>query len=213
MADDVIRNDYFDSVPTGSGLGIFKRISWGAIWAGVMAALGMEILLTLFGLFVGFGRYDAHLANPWSGVVSWTTVWYLVTVGWSMFFGAWCASRLSGNPVPGDGMLHGITTWGLASTAAIAVLFVASWAVLREGIDVLSTVAIAAGQVGPVVVETNRGSMAQATANIISGLSLRIFLGLVVGLITAILGGWLGRSRTVVVTPEGVVPLPTRRAA
>lgn len=231
MADEVIRNDPAD-VPRQGLSGIMERVSWGAVWAGVMVALGMEILFTLFGSFIGFGMYNYHAADPWAGISAWTTVWSLVTAGWSMFFGAWCASHLSGNPVAGDGILHGISTWGLATAATVGIVAVASWAVLREGIDVLSTAAITAGQVVPAAaahaqvsqatqaagqavtqLHANAGPMGQATANIISGLSLRICGGVLLGFITALFGGWLGRSRTVIVSSPEIVPVHPRRAA
>ena len=234
MPDDIIRNDPVLDTPRSSWSGIMGRVSWGAVWAGVMVALGMEILFTLFDFFIGFGMYHGRAANPWAGIPAWTTVWYLVTAGWSMFFGAWCAARLSGNPVPGDGILHGITTWGLATVATIVIVALGSWAVLREGIDVLGTAAIAAEQVMPTTgqvtpgevspetqaasqavgqLQANAGPMAQATANIISGLSLRTCGGVLLGFITALFGGWLGRSRPVIVASPDIVPVPTRRAA
>jgi hypothetical protein len=235
MADEIVRDDPALAPPRRAVTGILERISWGAVWAGVMVALGMEVLFTLFGFFIGFGMYNWRAANPWAGISAWTTVWFLVTAGWSMFFGAWCAARLSGNPLAGDGILHGITTWGLATAATIAIVSVASWAILREGINVLATAAMTAEQVVPAAVnhippaqvsqaaqqagqavsqmQANAGPMAQATATIISGLSLRIFGGVLLGFITALLGGWLGRSRTIVMSPTETVPIPTRRAA
>jgi hypothetical protein len=224
MADEVIRND--PGVPTAiTGVtDIFHRITWGAVWAGVMAALGMEILLTLFGFFIGFRMYNWLALNPWAGLPTWSTIWYLVTAGWSMFFGAWCAARLSGDPVEGDGMMHGIATWGLATTATVAFVGAASWAMLREGINLLGTAAIAARQVAPATIPrfplgavpyaySNAGPMAQATANLISDLSFVVFWGILVGFVTALLGGWLGQRRTVAIATGGVVPIPTRRAA
>jgi hypothetical protein len=200
-----------------------------------MVALGMEVLFTLFGFFIGFRMYKWQAADPWVGISHWTTIWFLVTAGWSMFFGAWCAAKLSGNPIPGDEILHGISTWGLATVATIAIVALGSWAVLRDGIDLLGTAALAAGQVAPAAInhippgqvaqgtaqagqalaqiQANAGPMAQATANIISGFSLRICGGVLLGFITAIFGGLLGRSRSVVLAAPEIVPVPTRRAA
>jgi len=235
MAEEIIRDDA--AVYTaGSGMaGCIHRISWGSVWAGVMIALGMEVLFTVFGSLIGFRMYHWQAANPWSGISAWTAVWYLITAGWSMFFGAWCAARLSGNPLPGDGIFHGITTWGLASVATIMIAAIATWAVLREGINVLGTAAIAAGQIAPAAatqvpsgelsqaarqagqavsqMQANAGPMGQATASAISRLSLLIWGGALVGFITAILGGWLGRSRVVGIAPEESVPVTPRRAA
>ena len=235
MPDEVIRNEPGTYVANSNLSDILKRVSWGAIWAGVMVALGMEVLFTLFGFFIGFGMYHWQASNPWGGISAWSTIWYLVTAGWSMFFGAWCAARLSGDPLRGDGILHGFATWGLATTATVLVVAVASWGVLREGIDVLSTAAITADQMVPAAVnhltpgqvaqaaqqagqavnqiQANAGPVAQSTAHIISVLSLRIWGGVLLGFITALFGGLLGRSRPVIVAPQEVVPVPTRRAA
>jgi hypothetical protein len=197
-----------------------------------MIALGMEILFTLFGLFVGFRMYNWQAANPWSGVSGWATVWYLITAAWSMFCGAWCASRLSGDPVTGDGMLHGVTTWGLATIASIAIVGLASWAVFREGISVLGTAALTVQQMARTALppgqaaaaarsaaqaaqqlQANAGPVGQATADLISRISLGTFIGVIIGFITALIGGRLGQSRRVVVAPPDIVTIPSRRAA
>jgi hypothetical protein len=197
---------------------IINRVSWGAVWAGVMIALGMEMLFALFGFFIGFGMYHWGAANPWAGISVWTTVWYLVTAGWSMFFGAWCAARLSGSPTRGAAVLHGITTWGLATVATVLLVTVATWGVLREGVDVLTTATLAAVPIGRAAVTTpltpqNAGPLAQATAMLISGVALRIWGGILLGFITALFGGMLGRAPTVLVGVQETTPGPTRLAA
>lgn len=229
MADNPNRNDLarYPARPGVRLINTIDRISWGGVWAGVMIALGMEALFALFGFFIGFGMYSSETANPWAGISAWTTVWYLVTAGWSMFFGAWCAARLSGNPVREAGVLQGITTWGLATIATMAIIVVGAWAVLREGVNILSTAAIASAQTAPAHVsqaaqqagqaaqqaQQNAGPMAQATANVISGLALRTCGGVLLGFITAIFGGWLGRPQAVIIQEQSVPGGPTRMAA
>jgi hypothetical protein len=226
MADEVIEtNDGTENIrlaPVRPALsGILERIAWGAVWAGVLVAVSMEVLFSLFGLFIGFGMYNYRAANPWGGAAEWSMAWYFVTAAWSMFFGGWIAARLSGNPTAGDGILHGISVWGLATFITLAVVAVGAWAILREGIVVLSTAAITAAQAtpghaptaAPGAVASNAAQMGQATANLISGLALRLFGGVLLGFVTALLGGWLGRSRSLVVAPQDVVPVPTRRVA
>ncbi|GEM_PF-708172 len=228
MADEVVQNDpgRFWMAPVGRLSELISRVSWGAIWAGVMVALGMEALFTLFGLFIGFNMYNAQAANPWAGVPAWSLAWYLVTAAWSMYFGAWCAARFSGNPVREAAILHGITTWGLATVATVLVVTAASWAALREGIDVLRSAAMTAPAVSSQIANgvthatqqaaqaaQNPGPAAQATANIISGLALRIWGGVLLGFITAIFGGWAGRTRTVVVEQRTATSGPSRLAA
>lgn len=137
MADEPNRNDpaRYPARPGVRLFDTFSRISWGGVWAGVMIALGMEALFALFGFFIGFGMYDPQAANPWAGISGWTTVWNVGTAGWSMFFGAWCAARLSGNPVREAGILQGITTWGFATVATMAIIVVGAWALPREGVN------------------------------------------------------------------------------
>jgi hypothetical protein len=203
MPDDIIRNDpSVYSVRPGIVNPIINRVSWGAIWSGVMAALGMEALFAVFGLFVGFGMYSPGAANPWSGVSSWSLVWYLITAAWSMFFGAWCAATLSGELVANVRVLHGIATWGLSTVATIAVVVLGSWSVLREGINMLGGVTAPAVQVTTI----------QGTVSDLSGIALRIWIGVLLGLITAIIGGIVGQPRNVVISATEV-PVGTRRAA
>jgi hypothetical protein len=212
---------------------IFSRVSWGAIWAGVMIALGLELLFTLFGFFIGFGMYNYQAPNPWSGIHNWTLAWYLVTAAISMFFGAWSAARLSGIPVREAGVLHGLATWGLATFATVLIVTVGTWSVMREGINVLTTAAITTQATGttatapPAVAnaeqqanraataaELNPGPVGQATASNLSSISLILWGGVLLGFVTAILGGIAGRPRAVLVQGQPAVPVgPTRLAA
>jgi hypothetical protein len=200
---------------------IIGRISWGGVWAGLMITLGMETLLTFIGLFVGFRRYDWTAAHPWAGFSGWTSIWFLITLAWSMYFGAWCAARLSGNPVREAGVLHGITVWAFACIVTMGVAVLGSWSVLREGVNIVSTAAIAGAEVAPAAVnratpseasraaqqgeeavnqlQQNAGPMKQATADTLSRLSLFTGAGLLLGLIAAIIGGLVGRPRSVVI--------------
>lgn len=167
-----------------------------------MAALGMEALFTVFGLFVGFGMYNPGAANPWAQVTVWSLVWYLITAAWSMFFGAWCAGFLSGDPIARVRVLHGIATWGLSTVATIAVVVLASWSVMRQGIAMLGSVAAPNIQV----------TTAQGTVTDLSRIALRIWIGVLLGLITAIIGGIVGGSSDVVVVTRQA-SVETRRAA
>jgi hypothetical protein len=223
MAEEVVRDvPRYPVRPITEFTEFFNRLSWSAVWAGVMIALGMEILFTFFGFSIGFAMYKWQAANPWAGISAWTTIWYFVTIGWSMFFGAWCAARLSGNPVRESGMLHGITVWGLATLASIMVVALGAWSVMREGINVLSTAALATASVAPGTsqqagaalsqMQANAGPMAQATAHSISRLALGIWIGVLIGFITALFGGIAGRP-TAAVVPARETPGPTRLAA
>jgi hypothetical protein len=207
MADEVVTRDNVTRTTVRPGLRIgevLNRVSWGAIWAGVMVALGMEALFTLFGVFIGFDFYNATAANPWGGAAIWTTAWYLVTAGWSMFIGAWSASKLAGSPDRGIGVLHGMATWGLATFSTIVVVAVTAWAVLRAGI-----VLLASGAAAP----AGTGFTAQGTADAIVGIAGRVWGGVMLGLITAYIGGIIGRPGRASVEVQETPASPTRIAA
>jgi hypothetical protein len=216
MPDDVTPNEPVTYVPASGARfsEVIDRVSWGAVWAGVMIALGMEALFALFGLFIGFGMYKWQAANPWGGITAWSTAWYLVTAGWSMFFGAWCAGRLSGNPNRGATVLHGITTWGLATAFTVLFITVFAWVILREGLNVLAAATLVGAATGTAnLTAQNAGPIAQATTSVISGLALRLWVGVLLGFITAILGGLLGRGPVVLVRVPETTAAPTRLAA
>jgi hypothetical protein len=111
------------------------KVSWGAIWAGVMVTIGMEALFLSFGICIN---------AAFGGSVVWSTVWYLVTMAVSFCAGAWCAARLSDSPVREVSILHGITTWGLATLATGIIFGAIAWVRLWMG-----TIAMIAGAAPP----------------------------------------------------------------
>ncbi|HEY7388593.1 MAG TPA: hypothetical protein VH640_08795 [Bryobacteraceae bacterium] len=123
MPDDVIRD-----VPTRppAGLGFLSgRVSWGAIWAGVMVTLGVAALFLSFEVFI-----DGVLG----GSTVWTIIWFLVTMGTSFYAGARTAGRLSGCADRETCILHGMATWGLATLAMTLIGGVLGWAAfVRSG--------------------------------------------------------------------------------
>ena len=104
-----------------------EKVSWRAIWAGLMVTLGMEGLFLSFGLFIG---------AAFGGSVPWSMIWYFVSMIVSFFAGAWTSARLSDMAVPEMCILHGITTWGLATLATVVI---GTWLAPRWVGIVLST--------------------------------------------------------------------------
>ncbi len=58
MADTRINNGYTDPLVTGTAGLPLKRISWSAVFAGVICALIIHILLTLLGTAIGATTID-----------------------------------------------------------------------------------------------------------------------------------------------------------
>lgn len=115
MPDEIIREQPARLSGTATRFGDrfdFGKVSWGAIWSGVMVTLGMETLFIAFGLFI-----DGALG----GSDSWSIAWYLVTMCVSFYIGAHSAARLSNIADKDISVLHGLSTWGLATLATLLI--------------------------------------------------------------------------------------------
>ena len=96
--------------------GQHSRVSWGGIWAGLFAGLGVQIMLTALGLGIGLTSsgssatdYIIHLprgVEVWSGLV-----WLF-----SAFLGGYVAAWMSGAYSRSAGVFHGFVTWGIMMT-------------------------------------------------------------------------------------------------
>jgi hypothetical protein len=93
------------------------RLSWGAIFAGVVVATALQIVLTILGVAIGFGAFDEGDAMRQFGVGA--GVWMLVAALLSLFVGGLVTGRMAGVLTRGDGAFHGIVLWGLTAIAAV----------------------------------------------------------------------------------------------
>ena len=93
-----------------------RRISWGAIIAGLIVALVTQILLTMLGVAIGAATVDPlQEQRPTEGLGTGAAIWWVVSSLISLFLGGCVAGRLAGVPRKGDGALHGIIMWGTAT--------------------------------------------------------------------------------------------------
>ena len=100
-----------------------KRISWGAVLAGAVLALVIQLSLSLLGLGIGLGTIDPLTEqNPMAGIGVGAAIWWVVTMLVSLYLGATVASRLAGMPRPTDGLLHGLLTWAVVTLLTFYLL-------------------------------------------------------------------------------------------
>jgi len=91
------------------------KLSWSAIFGGVVAALGIWALLYALGLALGLSAIDPNnpeTAKP-SGIF--TGIWSLVVPLIALFIGGAVAGRGAGLIHRGGGALHGLVMWGLTT--------------------------------------------------------------------------------------------------
>src|SRR6185436_3097028 len=89
-----------------------NKVSWGAIFAGVVVALVIQVLLTMLGAGIGIATLDPNTGdNPAASTFSIVAgVWYLLSGIVSAFAGGYVAARMSGKTNATTGAFHGLTT-------------------------------------------------------------------------------------------------------
>ena len=117
------RETLYTNRPTLGGLDWMKRISWSAVFAGVLVAIVTQMLLTLLGLGIGLGTIDPlEERNPTAGLGIGSAIWYIISSLLALFVGGWIAGRLASAPRLFDGIIHGVLTWCLVTLLTIYFL-------------------------------------------------------------------------------------------
>ncbi|MDW6026515.1 PhnA-like protein [Mesorhizobium sp. BAC0120] len=132
---------------------VVYKVSWGAIFAGVVVALVTQVLLTMLGAGIGIATLDPRAGdNPAASTFSVVAgIWYVLSGIVSAFAGGYVAARMSGRTDPTTGALHGLTTWAFTT---LLVLYMLTSAVGSLVGGAFSGVASAVGGVGATVAQT-----------------------------------------------------------
>jgi hypothetical protein len=120
------------------------RISWGAIFAGAVAALGLWLMLYSFGLAVGLTALDPDNPGSLKSSGVFTGIWGLVSPLVALFVGGVVAGRGAGLAGRGEAAVHGLVMWGLATVVG-AFLVIAAVAAVIRGVASVGQVAVHAG--------------------------------------------------------------------
>ncbi len=143
-------NVYSGAEPLGyaqEGGGIMRRVSWGALFAGLVVALVVELVLSLLGLGIGLGTIKpATEDNPFGGIGVGAGIWMGISTLISLFTGGWVTARLAGSVRGLNGVLHSIVMWGLVTlvsfylmTTAIGGLISGAAGILGKGLSAVSS--------------------------------------------------------------------------
>lgn len=89
------------------------RIKWGAVFAGWVVGLAVQMVLMLLGLGFGAWAIDFRDNNPAEGLPTGAAIWTGVSMLIAAFTGGYVTSRLSGIFTRPDGLYHGIVVWGV----------------------------------------------------------------------------------------------------
>jgi hypothetical protein len=109
----------------------FRRLSWQAVFGGLVVTLAVQLLLTVLAISIGVStRAGANQPGLGGGSAQTAAIAVIVISIISLFFGGWVSGRLSGLIGSSEGALHGLVTWGAATLLTVWLLGSAAVGVL-----------------------------------------------------------------------------------
>ncbi|MBW6525771.1 hypothetical protein KZ813_02845 [Sphingomonas sp. RHCKR7] len=124
-----------------------KRVSWGAIFAGVVLAVAVQLLLGILGTGIGLSMVD-----PVEGTTPGATgfgigagLYWLITTVVALGAGGYAAARLSGVTERFDALVHGLVVWGVTLILTLYLLTSAVGGIIGGAFRTVGAVAGAAG--------------------------------------------------------------------
>lgn len=123
-----------------------RRISWGAVFAGIVSVLVVQLLLLLLGAGIGMVAIGKGEQESWAAVGAGATVWWIITSIIAGFIGAMVAARLANVPNRLDGTLNGLISWGTAQLVALYLAATTMGALLGGATQLLASGMEAAGE-------------------------------------------------------------------
>jgi hypothetical protein len=108
-------------VDRGAGIaGAFSRVRWGAVFAGLVVATALQVVLTVLGAAIGLTALDGPDSARSFGIG--TAIWALLVPLVTLFIGGKTAGHLANVRDRVDGFLHGTLVWGLSLLMATYLL-------------------------------------------------------------------------------------------
>ena len=131
----------------GGGAHTHRRISWAAIFGGVILVVAVQLLLSMLGAGIGLGTVNTNAGSTpdASSFGIGAGVWWVVSSIIALGFGGYVAAWLAGIELRWDGLLHGLVTWGIATLLTIYLLSSAVGGIIGGGFSALGSVTSAAG--------------------------------------------------------------------
>lgn len=124
------------------------RLSWPAIFAGVVIAIAIQLVLALLGAGIGLSLVDpVQGSTPSAGGfgIGAGIYWILSTIV-ALGAGSYAAARVAGVHDRFDGIIHGLTIWGVTLILTLYLVTSAVGGIIGGAFRTVGTVASAAGQ-------------------------------------------------------------------
>lgn len=109
---------------------IIPAVSWGAIFAGTLVAVGVWLLLHVLGMGAGLTALDPTNTDSLRRAGIGTGVWSLIAPILALFVGGLVVGKLAGPLGRMTGAIHGAVVWSLSTVASMALVWVAATALI-----------------------------------------------------------------------------------
>ncbi|MEG8038811.1 hypothetical protein QP166_05435 [Sphingomonas sp. LR60] len=123
------------------------RLSWGAIFAGVVIAVAVQLVLGILGAGIGLTMVDpVEGTTPGAaGFGIGAGLYWLVTTVVALGAGGYAASRVAGVHERFDALVHGLVVWGVTLILTLYLLTSAVGGIIGGAFRTVGAVAGAAG--------------------------------------------------------------------
>jgi hypothetical protein len=108
----------YDTAPPIVGTGF--RLSWGAVFAGLVVAITVQIVLTVLGAAIGLAAWEPGESARGLGIGA--GIWAILSMLIALYIGGMTTGRLAGILTRKDGALHGVLLWGLSTIVTVWLL-------------------------------------------------------------------------------------------
>jgi hypothetical protein len=123
------------------------RISWGAIFAGVVIAVAVQLVLGILGAGIGLTMVDpVEGTTPGAaGFGIGACIYWLITTIVALGAGGYAAARVAGVHERFDALVHGLVVWGVTLILTLYLLTSAVGGIIGGAFRTVGAVAGAAG--------------------------------------------------------------------
>jgi len=162
-------------------------IAWSAVWVGALAALVIGLIIGLIGFAVG--AHESSRFAKWSNVKLITLVFDVCGAFFMFVIGGWAAARIAGIRRSEPAMLHGAVVW----TLAVPLLLVLATLGARFG-------GWYSGLAGMPAWASSLPPVDPALAAAMRNTALAAVTALLIGLMGAVIGGWMASGEPMTFT-------------
>lgn len=123
-------------------------ISWPAIFAGVVIAIAIQLVLALLGAGIGLSLVDPMQGSTpsASGFGIGAGIYWIISTIVALGAGSYAAARVAGVHDRFDGIVHGLTIWGVTLILTLYLVTSAVGGIIGGAFRTVGSVASAAGQ-------------------------------------------------------------------